>query len=288
MPGIVIREYFQLTKPGIIYGNALSAAAGYFIGAGSGMSVADFLLMIFGVCLIVGSGCVLNNYIDRDIDAKMERTRNRALVRGAIPLHDAASFGILLGICGITLLYIVSPLALFVALFGLFVYVVVYSVWSKRYTLHATIIGAVAGAVPPVVGYVSATNALDVGALLIFLILFSWQIPHALAIAIRRAEDYRRAGIPVMPLTLGLFATKIQMLSYAVLFFIAAVTLSFKGYTGATFMWLMGGLGGLWILLCLRGFLAEDGPQWAKQVFLFSLIIICAFCLLGAFNSMLP
>lgn len=284
----MINEYYRLTKPGIIYGNALTAAAGYFIGIKDSVSLAQFLLILIGISLIVACGCVLNNYIDRDIDAKMERTKNRALVRGAISLHDAAAFGILLGISGVTFLYLANVLALLVALFGLFVYVVIYSIWCKRHTLHATVIGAIAGAVPPVVGYTGATNTLDLGALILFLIIFTWQMPHALAIAIRRFDDYRNAEIPVMPVKRGFTAAKLQMLCYGFAFLLACIALSIAGYAGAVFMWVMSALSVIWIFLCVSGFYTEEHKQWATRVFIFSQIIICAFCVLAAFNIVLP
>jgi len=278
----VVREYYALTKPGIIYGNALTAAAGFFVAAHRSIHFPLFLAMLAGISLIVASGCVFNNYIDQDIDAKMERTKNRPLVRGAISNHDAIAFGILLGLLGASLLYFANILTIAVALFGLFIYVVVYSMWSKRNTLHATVIGAVAGAIPPVVGYTAVTNSLDLGALILFLILFTWQMPHALAIAIRRFDDYRAADIPVMPIALGILPAKAQMLCYAVAFFIASTALGLAGYAGSIYLGGMGILGVIWFFLCLRGFWAKDEKKWAKQVFLFSLIIILVFTLLCA------
>jgi heme o synthase len=280
----MLKEYYALTKPGIVYGNALTAAAGFFVAAHRHVDFPLFLAMLCGISLIVAAGCVFNNYIDRDIDAKMERTKNRPLVRGIITDHDAIAFAILLGLLGTTFLYFANILTIAVALFGLFVYVVVYSMWSKRNTLHATVIGAIAGAVPPVVGYVAVTNSPDLGALILFLILFTWQMPHALAIAIRRFDDYRAANIPVMPVALGIMPAKAQMLCYAVAFFIASTSLGLAGYAGNIYLAGMGILGAAWFLLCLQGFWTKDEKKWARRVFLFSLIIILVFTLLCAFD----
>ena len=280
----IFREYYELTKPGIIAGNALSAIAGFFVASHRHIDFHIFFLMLLGISLIVGSGCVFNNYIDRDIDAKMERTKNRPLVRGTISLHNAINFGILLALLGSVALYFCNMLTLAVALFGLFMYAVVYSMWCKRNTLHATVIGAVSGAIPPVVGYVAISNHLDLAAVILFLILFTWQMPHALAIAVRRFDDYKAANIPVMPVALGLIPAKAQMLSYALAFFMASSSLALSGYTGTLYLTGMALFGIVWFILCLQGFWTKDDKRWATRVFLFSLIIILVFTLLCAIN----
>jgi heme o synthase len=280
----MIKDYHQLVKPGIVYSNTLAAAAGFFVAANSTISFPFFAAMLVGIATIIASGCVFNNYIDRDIDAVMKRTKNRPLVRGTISPHNALNYGIVLALVGSVCLYFTNWLTLAVALFGLFMYAVVYSVWCKRHTLHATVIGAVSGAIPPVVGYTALTNSLDLGAWLLFLILFTWQIPHALAIAIRRYEDYRAANIPVMPVALGIMPAKAQILAYTCAFFLASIALSLTNYTGTLFLTVMAVLGILWFVRCLQGFWTKDDKQWAKQVFLFSLVILCAFCILCAID----
>ena len=283
----MIKEYYRLTKPGIIYGNALTTAAGFFIGAHGQVNLILFILTLVGISLIIASGCVFNNYIDRDIDAKMERTKNRALVQGRISPRSALLFGTILGSIGAVSLFFTNLSTLAVGLFGLFIYVVVYSIWCKRYTLHATVIGAIAGAVPPVVGYTAATNALDLGAVILFFILFAWQMPHALAIAIRRFDDYKAAGIPVMPVIMSHVAAKAQMLCYALVFLLAIAALYFSGYVGVVYVSILLLMGGVWVLYCVYGFWAKDDKQWARKVFRFSLFILLAFCLLSAFNPFL-
>jgi protoheme IX farnesyltransferase len=283
----IFREYYILTKPGIIYGNALTAAAGFFVAAQGHVDFVLFIEMLLGVSLIIGSACVFNNYIDRDIDAQMERTKSRALVRGTISLHNAINFGILLGLIGSVLLYLVNILTLVVALIGImFVYVVVYSMWCKRNTLHATTVGAISGAIPPVVGYVAVTNSIDLGALILFLILFTWQMPHALAIAIRRFDDYKKAGIPVMPVALGMVPAKAQMLCYAFAFCLASIALGLVGFAGKIYLVGMTLCSLIWFTLCLQGFWTQDEKKWASRVFFFSLIIILVFCFLCAINSL--
>jgi heme o synthase len=164
--------YYRLCKPGIVYGNALVAAAGFAYAARGHIDWLLFLYMLLGLSLVIASACVFNNYFDRGIDAKMERTKNRPLVVGHISSAGALSFGTLLGIAGAMLLFFITPQALWV--------------------------GAIAGATPPVVGYVAVTNSLDYTALWLFIFLFIWQVPHFLGIAAYRYDEYAAAGIPLL------------------------------------------------------------------------------------------
>ena len=194
-----LKDYYYLIKPGIIYGNAINTAAGFFLAAKGNI---DFLLLLKtlgGSSLIIASACVFNNYIDRDIDSKMTRTKNRTLVRGAVPDPIALLYGSLLGVIGFGVLIIyTNVLTVLVGATGMFFYVVMYSIWKRR-SPYGTLVGSISGAVPPVAGYSAVTNSLDVGALILFLVLVFWQMPHFYAIAIRRREEYKEAGIPVLP-----------------------------------------------------------------------------------------
>lgn len=278
--------YYRLTKPGIIYGNAMSAVAGFFIASRWHYDFVIFFAMLFGLSLIIASGCVFNNYLDRDIDARMERTKRRSLVIGTITPRNALLFATLLAIFGsVILLTWTTALTTAVALFGLFMYVIVYSLWCKRSTLHATVIGAIAGAVPPVVGYVAVAHTLDTAALMLFIILMSWQMPHALAIAIRRSKDYRAAGIPVMPVVRSTISAKNQIVAYAFVFLISCVSLSISGFAGQFFLVGMGTLSVVWLIMAMLGYNTKDDDMWAKRIFLFSLIIMTALCVLSALDA---
>ena len=192
-----MKDYYQLTKPGIIYGNSVGAVAGFFLASRGQTDWGLFFAMFVGLALIIASACATNNYLDIDIDARMERTKVRALPLGRVqPLH-ALVFAGAVGILGATILFFFTNLlTLGVALAGWLVYVGVYTP-AKRVTPHALFIGAIAGAVPPVVGYVAVVNTLDLSALILFAFLFLWQIPHFLAIAVFRYEEYATANIPL-------------------------------------------------------------------------------------------
>lgn len=284
----MIKTYYDLTKPGIIYGNAVTAIGGFFLAEQGHFDLGLFVSMLIGLSLIIASGCVFNNYLDREIDSKMARTQNRALVAGLIPVHFALVYGAILGLLGAALLgYCTNLLTLYIAVLGFVVYVAIYGFWKRR-SEFGTIVGSIAGAVPPVVGYTAVTNKFDLAALLLFLILVFWQMPHFYAIAIRRSDDYKAAGLPVLPLKKGVLATKWHMLGYILCFIITCALLSIHGYTGYTYLLIILLLGLRWLRLALAGFQTKDDILWARQLFKFSLIILLAFSVLISLNTILP
>jgi protoheme IX farnesyltransferase len=278
----MIKDYYTLTKPGIIYGNAITVIAGFFLASHAGIDWKLLVLVLIGLSLIIASGCVFNNYIDRDIDALMERTKKRALVRRTIPLNNALIFGVVLGALGIWILAAyTNKVTLIVSLIGLFVYVVIYSMWLKRSSIHSALIGGISGAVPPVVGYVAVSGTIDVGAIILFSILVLWQMPHSFAIAIYRLGDYSSAHIPVLPVVRGIRATKIQIAVYTVLFVIATLMLFVFGYSGKLYVILMSIVGVVWIWIAGKGLTTRstDDRTWAKKLFMFSIITLLVWCL---------
>lgn len=274
----MFKEYYYLTKPGIIYGNLLAAMAGFFLVSSWPVDVKLFFMMLIGLSLIIGSACVFNNVYDRELDAKMERTKNRAIARGKIKPISAIIFAIILLGLGVLSLYLfVNLYSLYSALLGFVVYVFLYTPLKNK-TVYATLIGAVAGAVPPVVGYAAVTNSIDIGAIIIFFILVFWQMPHFYAIGIRRIGDYKNAGHPILPIKEGIRKTKIHMLLYMVLFMLASVLLTFYKFTGYIYLVVIVLLSLNWLRLGFKGFKAVDDMLWAKKVFLFSLIILLVWC----------
>ena len=204
----MIKTYYLLTKPGIIYGNSINTAGGFLLAAKGVIDPLLFLAALIGTAFVIGSACVFNNYIDREIDEKMARTKKRALVTGDIPVKNALIFGTLLGILGFLILFSYTNLLTgVIGVIGVVMYVVVYG-YFKRRTVHGTLIGSISGAIPPVAGYTAVTNLIDTGAILLFLILVFWQMPHFYAIAVYRIEDYKKAGIPVLSVVKGIPTTK--------------------------------------------------------------------------------
>lgn len=277
----VISQYVSITKPGIIFGNVVTLAGGFFLASRAHFNPLLFLFTFIGMALVIACGCVLNNIVDRDIDEMMERTQHRLLVKGVISPRAAGLYASILGVLGVVVLWLTTnKLTVLVALIGLFFYVVVYTLATKRTTLYGTTIGGIAGAVPPVVGYCAVSNRFDVGAIVLFLILFSWQMPHFYAISIYRMQDFKAAKIPVLPIKKDILCTKYSMLLYIVAFVVASVMPTIYGYTG--WFYFVGALllGLIWLGLCLKGFRTQDNHAWARKLFLYSILNITLLCVL--------
>ncbi len=236
----------------------------------------------------MASACVFNNYIDRGIDAKMERTQKRALVSGLVPTKNALVYACLLLILGFGILISATNwLTVYLGVLAFITYVVFYG-YSKRHSVHGTLVGSVAGALPPVAGYTAVTNQLDLAAVIIFLILVCWQMAHFYSIAIYRLKDYKAAGLPVMPVVKGVKTTKLQIVLYVFAFMIITASLTVFGYTGYSYLLVMVSLGTAWFYKGLVGFNAEDNTKWAKGMFGFSLIVILGLAIMLSANSFLP
>jgi protoheme IX farnesyltransferase len=265
----------SITKPGIIFGNLITLLGGFFLGANGHFTLTHLIFTMLGMSLVMACGCVFNNCIDRDIDQLMERTKNRAIAKGEISVKIAIPYGALLGILGLSILFfLVNPLSMWLGLFGLFMYVVVYTLYAKRKTPIGTEVGAISGAMPIVVGYCAATNHLDLGAYLLFLILFFWQMPHSYSIAIYRLKDYAAAGIPVLPVRKGIRTTKIHMLIYTGIVLWATLLPPVFGYKGWPYFIVASIVGLLWIFVCAQGFFVKDDQKWARKMFSISIINI--------------
>lgn len=268
------KSYSLLTKPGIILGNLITMAAGFMLAGAPFFDAKLFCATFLGLALVIASGCVFNNWIDKEADKKMVRTRNRPLASGAISPKNALIFAIFLGAAGLFLLYfLANSIAAILALFGLFVYTVLYSL-SKYYSVHGTLIGSVAGAVPPIVGYVAVAGKLDTAALLFFLVMLFWQMPHFFAIALVQIKDYEAALIPVLPLKRGLERTKKEMLFYTVAYLIASWALGLFSPLGPLYFIAASFLGLYWLYIGLKGFWEKNEKVWARKMFFSSLWVI--------------
>lgn len=276
------KKYLQLSKPGIIFGNLITLTGGFLLATHRQIGFEHLMLFFYvmvGVALMIGSGCVFNNIYDKDIDSKMSRTQKRPLVTGEISIVQAAIYGIVLLLlsCGI-LYYLVNPLTLWIIMLGFVVYVGIYTV-SKRITIHATVLGGISGAIPPVAGYTAVVNNLDYNALSIFLILFFWQIPHSFAIAMLYMEDYKKVNLPMLPLVKGVAYTKKIMLVYLVLFIISCALPTLLGTADSVSLVICLAVALFWFYKSFKAYLNEDDRGYAKTVFKFSIIVITVISL---------
>lgn len=266
------KDFVQVAKPGILFSNLITTFGGFWIASKWDINWLLMVSTLLGTMLVMASGCVLNNYLDRDMDVKMKRTQKRALPTGVMTPNLVLGYGIFLGIAGLSVLgLLVNTLSALLGLLGLFVYVWVYTAWLKRTSVWSTTIGAISGAVPPVIGYTAVADQLDMGALILFMILFLWQPPHFWALGIRRLEDYKEAGYPLLPVVKGIFPTKISMMRYVVPLVPVSLLLYTYNYVGIFYLIASTLLGLIWVFMCARGFRATDDIRWSKGVFMFSI-----------------
>ena len=285
-----IQKYYWLTKPGIVFSNVIAAIAGFFLASGRAyeLNLGIFLALVVGTALVIASACVFNNYLDRGIDSKMKRTSWRATASGNISTWAVFAFLGVLGVIGFTLLVIfTNMLTVLLVAVAYFSYVVLYGI-AKRKTIHGTLVGTIPGGIPPVAGYVAVTSSFDSAALLLFLIMLCWQMAHFYAIGMRRRDEYAAANLPVMPVVKGMYATKIQILCYVSGFIVVNILLVLLGYVGYVYLAVMTTLGIVWLVKGVRGFRKGDDQKWAKRMFLFSLVVLLAFCAMLSVGTLLP
>jgi protoheme IX farnesyltransferase len=276
-----IKKFCLVAKPGIIFGNLITAAGGFFLASKGRIEIALLLPTTIGISLIVASACVFNNFADRKIDRKMARTRNRVLAKRLMSPKVAIFYAALLGIAGTTLIWAATNfLTLAIVLAGFAVYVGVYSLYLKRNSIYGTLIGSLAGATPPLAGYCAVNNRLDMEALILLVIFSLWQIPHSYAIAIYRFDDYAAAVIPVLPVKQGRPTAKKHIIGYILAFTGATLMLTLGGFTGYSYFAVAAGLGTFWLYMAWSGQKASNDRLWAKRLFVFSIVNIVLLCVM--------
>src|SRR5690606_22402345 len=227
--------------------------------------------MLIGSTLTMASATVINNYYDRELDMKMERTRNRTLPSQRMKPAHVLIYGIILGVVGLTVLFTqVNVISGILGVIGWIAYIVIYTMWLKRTSTWSTSVGGISGAMPPVIGYCAVTSEFDMGAFLLFAFLFLWQPAHFWSLAIRRVEEYRAAGFPLLPVVKGVKRTKIQMIPYLVLLLVTVILLYTYNLAGMFYLIVSTVLTVIWIIHTLTGFTAKDDDKWAKTNFLIS------------------
>ncbi|ESP93153.1 MULTISPECIES: heme o synthase [Pseudoalteromonas] len=277
----MLRSYLLITKPGIIFGNLITAVAGYVLAAKGNIDFVTFTAMIVGTVCIIASGCVFNNVIDRDIDQLMSRTKYRKPLLESISVTKALAYATLLGCVGFASLALyASMMSFYFGVLGFVVYVGLYTLYYKRKSIYGTFVGSISGACPPVMGYCAVNGQFDIGAVVILAIFCIWQIPHSYAIAIYRFKDYKDANIPVLPIVSGVEVARKHMIGFIVAFTVLALSLFTLNYVGAIFASLTFIIGLVWLLSTIFDFHRMDNHTWAKRVFILSLVAITSMSVL--------
>lgn len=283
------KSYLQLIKPGITVFNTMTGVAGFFLAASVvPFSFAALIGAVVGIAAVIASACVFNNVLDRDIDKRMKRTSKRDVARGVISVPKALVFGGVLGVIGFTaLLALTNVLTFVLGVIAFIWYIAVYG-YAKRTTAFSTIIGGVAGALPPLAGYTALTGSIDAAAVLLFLILFFWQLPHFYAIAMFRRSDYASAKLPVWSVVYGMKSAKRQIFLFVVVYAIVSALLFFAGYVGIVYLVVSTALSVYWVYRGASLYNKLDEEKWARKMFGASLLILLVMSILIAVGGFLP
>jgi heme o synthase len=274
-----LKQYYYLCKPGIVYSNVMTGAAGYLFASRWHVNFTVFICALFGMASSIAAACILNNYIDRGIDAKMARTKKRALATGSIPVANAIGLAVILGMLGVLLLLQTNLLTVGLGILSVILYVGVYG-YFKRHSVHGTLVGTLPGAASLVAGYTAFIGRLDLTALLLLLVMVTWQMAHFYAIAIYRLEDYIEAGIPVWPAVRGILSTKRLIIAYMAGFFVCTVLLGVLGQAGYLFSVIMGCVALYWLIAAVRSYSSVKDNMWARRLFFYSLVVLMAMSVL--------
>ena len=220
----LLKSYYQLCKPNVVYMMLICAFVGMLLAEESVTSYGHLFVSLLGIALCAASAAAINQVIDRKTDASMTRTDQRPLPQGELSVIHASIFAIAIGILGALVLYLcVNTLTMILTLASLIGYAFIYTVYLKRATPQNIVIGGLAGAAPPLLGWASVSNTIDPYALLLVLIIFVWTPPHFWALAIYRKDEYAKEAIPMLPVTHGVVFTKLQIVLYTIILFIVSV-----------------------------------------------------------------
>lgn len=265
------RDYYQLTKPKVVALLVLTAWVGMMLAQPGLPEFGLMLAATVGIGLLSAAAAAMNHIVDQRIDAQMARTYNRPVARGRLSTQQAVKFSLLLAGTGFLLLFIaVNPLTAWLTLASLFGYAVVYTMFLKRATPQNIVIGGLAGAMPPLLGWTAMTAEVHAHALLLVMIIFTWTPPHFWALAIHRRDDYAKVNMPMLPVTHGIEFTKSAIFLYTLILFLVCLLPYLVGMTGAVY--LVGStilnLGFIWYAWQLK-FNAK--PETAMATFKFSI-----------------
>lgn len=275
-----LEDYLELTKPKVVALMILTSIIGMFLSVPGMVPFHILILGNIGIALCAGAAAVINHVVDRKIDLKMSRTLNRPVAKGRVSPYQAIFFSAVLGLLGMTILLVyINALTAWLTLASLFGYAVLYTSYLKRATPQNIVIGGLAGAVPPLLGWTAVTGEIHGHALLLVLIIFAWTPPHFWALAVHRKDEYAKAEIPMLPVTHGERYTKISILLYTVLMILVTLLPFAAGMSG--WLYFLGaltlGAGFLyWAIMMMVGRKPNAGMDTFKYsiVYLMALFVI--------------
>ena len=272
-------SFLDLCKPKIVLLLTLTALVGMLLTIEFYSNIFSGLGSLLGFAFLAASSAALNQIFDRETDKNMERTKKRPLAKGDITLSQALTFtAVLLFVGSSMLLYFSNLLTLLITTFGFIFYSLVYTIYLKWTTPQNIVIGGLSGALPPLIGWTAITNEISLLPLTLVLIIFLWTPPHFWPLAIDRMEEYKKEGVPMMPIAKGVSRTKKEMVIYAVLLLGASLSPFFYGLTGYFYLVSTTALNLYFIYLCIS-YLNDDNNQLSMKIFNFSVRYMLLFFL---------
>ena len=271
---LAFRDYVMLTKPRIISLLLITTLTPMYLAAGAPPSGWLILWTLLGGALAAGGANTINQYVDRDIDHVMVRTRRRPLPAGRMTPNQVLGFGVGLSALSVVQLWLtVNPLSALLALAGILYYVLIYTQMLKRHSTQNIVIGGAAGAIPPLVGWAAVANELSLLPILMFLIVFYWTPPHFWALALMRQKEYGAAGVPMLPVVAGDQETHRQITLYSILLTLVSIVPVFLGLLGPVYLVAAVALNGYftWYALAIQ-FNPNNGNIW--RLYKYSLLYL--------------
>ena len=270
------RDYLELTKPKVVALMILTSIIGMFLSVPGMVPIDVLILGNVGIALCAGAAAVINHVVDRKIDLKMSRTLNRPVAKGRVSPYQALLFSTILGFIGMAILLVyINAVTAWLTLASLFGYAVLYTSYLKRATPQNIVIGGLAGAVPPLLGWTAVTGEIHGHALLLVLIIFAWTPPHFWALAVHRKDEYAKAEIPMLPVTHGEKYTKISILLYTVLMILVTLLPFAVGMSG--WLYILGALIlGAGFLYWAIMMMLDRNPNAGMDTFKYSIVYLMA------------
>ena len=272
----LLKSYYLLCKPNVVYMMLICALVGMLLAEESVSSISRIVIALIGIAFCSGSAASINQVIDRKADASMTRTDQRPIPQGELSAVHASTFALVIGLIGALILYFfINTLTMILTLASLIGYAFIYTVYLKRATPQNIVIGGLAGAAPPLLGWASISNTVDPYALLLVLIIFVWTPPHFWALAIYRKDEYAKESIPMLPVTHGVAFTKLQIVLYTIILFIVSVLPYIVLMSGWIYLFSAITLSSMFMYYSIKLYYSDDNA-FAMKTFNFSIY----YCLL--------
>ena len=271
----ILRSYYHLCKPNVVFMMLITSLIGSLLATnGSNFNPLLILISLIGIGLCAASAAAINQVVDQKVDANMSRTSERPIPQGEISSSKAISFAIVIGLIGYAILYrYVNALTAYLTIASLIGYAIIYTVFLKRATPQNIVIGGLAGAAPPLLGWSSITGSIDPNALLLVLIIFAWTPPHFWALAIHRKDEYAKENIPMLPVTHGILFTKLQIILYTIIMLLVSLFPYFVMMSGVFYLFSALVLGSIFLWYAFRLY-GDDSNSLAMPTFQYSIYYI--------------